>query len=122
MATVQQNAGFPRGDSTRYRITANGKAVAAWEQHDSRTRHLTDLLHLLQSCAQGMAEAQMRQFMPAESLMRAIASLVALGLIEPHEGHEVVMQAQAQAQAACGNEHVLAPRAGMVMRNGIRRY
>ena len=116
MATVQQN-GVDRGGSTRYRITDSGKAVAAWEQHDKRTRHLTDLLHLLQSCAQGMAETQMRQFMPAESLMRALASLVALGLIEPHEGREAAMK----PQVACGSERALAPGAAMVMRDGVRR-
>ncbi|MEJ6020900.1 hypothetical protein [Ramlibacter sp. PS4R-6] len=116
MATQQHNAGSHRDNSTLYRITPNGKAVAAWEQHDSRTRHLTDLLHLLQSCAHGMAEAQMRQFMPAESLMRAIASLVALGLIEPHEAQQA-----RQAQAGWGTEKVIAPGAGMVMRNGVRR-
>jgi hypothetical protein len=118
MATVQQNAGNHRGGSTRYRITAGGKAVAAWEQHDSRTRHLTDLLHLLHTCAQGMAETQMRQFMPAESLMRAIASLVALGLIEPHEAQEAALKAAPVA----AQERVIAPGAAMVMRNGARRF
>jgi hypothetical protein len=116
MATVQQNAGVLRGESTLYRITAHGKAVTAWEQHDSRTRHLIDLLHMLQSCAHGMAEAQLRQFMPAESLMRAISSLIALGLIEPHHSHDSL-----QPQAGFGNETVLPPGAAMLMRNGVRR-
>jgi hypothetical protein len=118
MATVQQNAGACRGDSTRYRITDGGKAVAAWEQHDSRTRHLIDLLHMLHTCAQGMAETQMRQFMPAESLMRAISSLVALGLIEPHEGQDVALK----PQQVCDAVRAIAPGEAMVLRNGIRRY
>lgn len=118
MATVQHNAGDRAGGPNRYRITASGKAVAAWEQHDSRTRHLLDLLHLLHSCAQGMAEAQMRQFMPAESLMRAIASLVALGLIESHEGHEAGMK----AQAVCAGEQLRPPGTNLVMRDGVRRF
>lgn len=118
MATEQDHDGAGPAGPTRYRITANGKAVAAWEQHDRRTRHLTDLLHLLQSCAQGMAEAQMRQFMPADSLMRAIASLKALGLIEPHDAHEAGLK----AQVSCATPQMMPPGAGTVRHDGVRRY
>jgi hypothetical protein len=68
-----------------YRITANGQAVAAWEQHRARTKYLLDLLRLLQTSGSGMPESHLRQFMPLESLMRSIESLVALGLIEYQE-------------------------------------
>lgn len=65
-----------------YRITACGKAVAEWEHCKARTRHIVDLLELLQSSGHGVAEWQLRQFMPHGPLNRAIESLLALGLIE----------------------------------------
>jgi hypothetical protein len=83
--------GRPTG-STFYKITASGKAVAAWEQLDSRTRHFADLLYLLHTSTHGITESQLRQFMPMQPLMRAIASLTALGLIEPAEAHERALQ------------------------------
>ena len=71
-----------RSKSPKYRITACGRAVAEWEQQDARSRHLVDLLRLLHTAGQGLPEAQLRQFMPLESLLRAVTCLVAMGLIE----------------------------------------
>jgi len=66
----------------QYRITASGRAVAAWEQDRARTRHVLDLLRLLHTSGHGVAESQLRGFMPLEPLLRALNSLQALGLIE----------------------------------------
>ena len=71
-----------------YRITQRGQTVAAWEEHGGRTRHVVDLLNLLQTSAQGIAERDLRQFMSLESLLRAITSLQSLGLIESQRGAE----------------------------------
>ncbi|MBC5767133.1 hypothetical protein [Ramlibacter albus] len=73
-------------DVNCYRITSAGKAVAAWEHCNERTRHIVDLLELLQSSGHGVAETQLRQFMPHGPLSRAIESLLALGLIESRPG------------------------------------
>jgi hypothetical protein len=81
----QQDAGPARTGSTRYRITPSGKAVAAWEQDRARTGHVLDLLRLLHTSGHGVAEAQLRQFMPLETLLRSITKLQALGLIEPSD-------------------------------------
>ena len=82
MAAVQHSAKPMDGAAALYRITTSGAAVAAWERLDARTRHVVDLLEILQSSGRGVAESQLHQFMPREPLMRSIASLLALGLIE----------------------------------------
>jgi hypothetical protein len=86
MSDVKHTLSVAGAPATCYRITASGKAVAAWEHCDARTRHIVDLLELLQSSGHGVAETQLRQFMPPVPLNRAIASLLALGLIEPQPG------------------------------------
>jgi hypothetical protein len=115
MAKVQDHGSGPPTGLTTYRITACGKAVAAWEQLDTRTRHVIDLLELLQTASQGVAEAHLRQFMPHEPLKRAIESLTALGLIEPHESRGQAMQAQAARTPRA------APGANRMLIHGVRR-
>lgn len=85
MPAVQRSQAIPAGASTLYRITPVGQAVAAWMRQGGRSRHVVDLLDILQSSGHGVAEWQLRQFMPLEALMRAIANLQALGLIESNE-------------------------------------
>jgi hypothetical protein len=62
-----------------------GKAVAAWIRQGGRSPHAVDLLDILHSSGQGVAEWQLRQFMPLDTLLRSITSLMALGLIESND-------------------------------------
>lgn len=86
MAAVQRSQTVTAGASTLYRITPSGRAVAKWMRLDARNRHTDDLLDILHSSGHGVAEWQLRQFMPLETLMRTITSLLALGLIESNDG------------------------------------
>ena len=65
-----------------YRITSDGLAVAARKDALLRTRHLVDLLDLIGMSGGGLAEQQLRQFMPPASLGISIDALLELGLIE----------------------------------------
>jgi hypothetical protein len=70
------------GSCAVYRITHAGKAACAngWPQLHSR--HLIDLLDLLDSSGRRLQERELRQFMPPASLDEAILALLGLGLIE----------------------------------------
>jgi hypothetical protein len=65
-----------------YRITADGKAAAGRDHPQLRSRYLTDLLDLLETCGGGVAERDLRQFMPPESLGTSLVILLELGLIK----------------------------------------
>jgi hypothetical protein len=72
-----------------YRITAGGRAIAARHDLQLRSRYLSDLLDLIDTAGGGIAEAQLRQFMPPASLGESIGALLELGLIERSAGRAV---------------------------------
>lgn len=65
-----------------FRITADGKAAAARDHPQLRSRYLVDLLDLIDTCGGGIAERQLKQFMPPASLEASITTLLELGLIK----------------------------------------
>jgi hypothetical protein len=69
-----------------YRITPEGRAAAARHDAPLRSRYLIDLLDLLDGAGGGIAEAQLRQFMPPASLGESIHTLLELRLIETGTG------------------------------------
>ena len=65
-----------------YRITPEGRAAAARLDAQLKSRHLIDLLDLLSMAGGGIAERDLRQFMPPASLGESIHTLLELRLIE----------------------------------------
>ena len=65
--------------SNYYRATAKALLPGMDEAMARRSLHLYDLLML---CRRGAWELELRQFIPPVSLMRCIASLLEMGLIE----------------------------------------
>lgn len=75
--TPKAEAGF-----ASYRVTSEGRAAAGPGHTPLRTRHLVDLLDLINMSTTGVSEPQLRQFMPPASLGESIHTLLQMGLIE----------------------------------------
>jgi hypothetical protein len=82
MAKHQRSLAAEAAGHACYRITADGKAAAARFDAPLRSRYLIDQLDLLSMSGGGIAEPQLRQFMPPASLDAAISILLDLGMIE----------------------------------------
>jgi len=62
-----------------YRVTAKARLPGITDAMHSRSLYLYDVLML---CMRGAWELELRQFLPPVSLLRAISSLLEMGLIE----------------------------------------